>query len=201
MNNQVGPQVKAPLQHGTRKRIVADANNPVLSGNVGYRRNVGNLQQRIGRSFNQDEFRVTVDFPLDVFDVRHVNEGGLQLPAGQRFIEQFGRAVVNVLGDNHVVSGRQGLENAHYGGHAGGERRRGCSAFQVAYALLQQAARRVSGAAVGKIQRIRSILGTLKGGGHMDRRGYPAGGGIDGAPAVNRQRLDSHARSCSHARS
>src|ERR671917_2402833 len=56
--------------------------------------------------------------PPDLLRVRHVDEGGLYAPAGEKVPEDLPRPEVGVVRGDHVVAGGERLQYRHRGGHA-----------------------------------------------------------------------------------
>ena len=118
--------------------------------NLGHRRNIGDIQRRVGRGFQPDELGIVLYRGSDGIDITGVDNGHLHAPL-REIIKQAVGTAVGVIAQNDVVAGAH--QNSHHrigGGHTGGKDTGVIRALQRGQGLFKRANRRVGHAPVFK---------------------------------------------------
>ena len=110
---------------------------------LSHRRNIGDIQRRVGRGFQPDELGIVLHRGGDGIHIAGINDGHLHAPL-REIIKQAVGTAVGVIAQNDVVAGAH--QDAHHrigGCHAGGKDAGVIRALQCSQGLLEGAHRRV----------------------------------------------------------
>ena len=192
VHHEIGAELNRPLQDGCRPRVVDGEPRARPARDRGSGRDVGHVQPRVRRRLSPDEPGTRSHGRLDGRRIGHVHERRLQAPPREVIAQQDRRAVVGILGRDHVIAGIERLEDGRRRGRSGRERRGARAAFQLAETRLEREPRGVGRPRVNETAGILAVRGALEGSGQMNRRRHRARARIDGAAGMNGQRFDVH---------
>ena len=181
------PSSSGRCTHGLAKVLSATAEDAALARDLGDRRQVGELEQRIGRRLDPDHAACSGGIAARRL-ARSVRSTKLKLEPGAALahaLEQAKGAAVEVVARDDVRAGVEQLEHRRDRRQARGEREACAAALQVGDAALEGEARRVVRAAVVEAlvhARARLHVGR----GRVDRRHDRAGRRIGRLAGVDR---------------
>ena len=162
VHDEVDAVLERALQQGSGEGVVDDDVGAGLVRGGGDRRDVGDLEGRVGRRLEPDQRGVGAGRD-DGVGVGDVDELGLQPAAGLEVGELHDRAGVGVPGDDDRAVGADEVEHRRHRRQAGGEGQ-AAAALQRAEGVLERGPGRVAVAAV-----LHVAAGDV-GRGHRDRR-------------------------------
>ena len=106
-------------------------------GHLGNGCDVRDVQLRVGRRFHPNESGGRAQGGTHVVGTGHVHFRECEPPSLELGGNELADAEVDVLRNQHMVSGSQGLEEGHGGSHAGCEGYAGASTFGFCQRFLQ----------------------------------------------------------------
>ncbi len=186
VHDEVGPEVEWPLQQGRGERVVHDDVRARVVRGRPDRRDVGDLECRVGRGLQPDQGRVGAGGHHGV-GVGDVDQVRAQPFPGLEVGELHDRAVVGVPGGHHHAVASDQVEHRRHRRQTGGERE-AAPALEGTERLLERLPGRVAVPAVlqltaGDVRRrhrdrrvqrgVRDVLGAA--GGDGDRGGLQVG--------------------------
>src|SRR5215217_2220912 len=89
VHHQVGPELEGALQDRRGPGVVAGEQGPCLPGDLRDPADVGDLQAGIRGRLDPEQPRTRPHGPAHLLRVRHIDEGGLHAPAGEKVPEAF----------------------------------------------------------------------------------------------------------------
>ena len=189
VDHHIGAIGQRVLKGGRGEGVVDSDLGAVLVGDFGGGRDVGDVEQRVGRSLDPHILVVLGGqcgfHGFQIGDVHHVEA---HTPRHEHLGEQAVGAAVHIVAEQDVVAGLDGGAQQHVdGGQARGEAQRVLAAFHGGELLVEACASGVDGAGVvvASPEAQHAIL--LESGGGEDRRDDRTGGrvgllaGVDGA--------------------
>ncbi len=188
----VGAQLERPLE---RRRCEGPVHDQLRADPLRDRRQsrqIHDLHQRVRRRLRPDQPRVRLQGFAHAREIGHVERGRFHSPARQELLRDRAEAVVDVIREDHVGSGREGLQIRCAGSEARSEHQRGRAALDLGQGLFQPRLRRVALADVhvpGRTLARRAVLESRR---EMDGRSDGAGGRVRLASRVDGPRLKSH---------
>ena len=195
VQDDVGPQLQGPLQHGRGKGVVHHREGAGPAAQAGGGGQVHHLEQGVRGALQPDDAGLGTERRGQGPEVLHAHEVGADPPVGEDLLGGHPETVVGVVGEDDVGARRQRLQQGHARGHAGGEDEGRLPPFEGGEGRLELVLVGVRLADVG-VTAERHALGIAgEGGGEDDGRGHRARRGIDAVAGVNDPGLEFHPRS------
>ncbi len=170
MHDDVKTELQRPLDERGGKGVVADGQQPVSLGNVRYRLEVDELQQRIRGRLDPYQARKGADSRFEVLRVRQVDKRHLQ-PRGSLadILEDPVAAAIQVVHGYHVRPGVEQLQDRGGRCHSGSKGIRRRATLEVGHRRLQRITRRIARTRI-VVTLVHSGTGLNVGGGCVDGR-------------------------------
>ena len=187
VHDQVNAEVERALHIGRCEGVVNHRQDAALPADVCDLFQVGDLEQRIGRRFHPDHFRIGLDCLLQRAGHIGIGVAGAQVHrALAYFLEQAPGTAVQVVRGHDVAARIQQFQHCSGRRQPGSERESLHSAFEIGDAALECVTRRILRARIFVAgMHARRML--LEGGRRVDRRHHRAGRwdrgltGVDGS--------------------
>ena len=173
VHHEVGAQRERPLQVRRGEGVVDDHGDPAGMRRRARRREVHDLERRVGRALEDQHARRPAGDPIDAQQVLVRHEPPADAQARQGVDEQPQRAAVERGRAEHLVPGpHERQHGAGHRGHARGQRERRLGALERGERLLERAHRRVRVARVEEQLLVAlDVAPHLGGGGEREGRG------------------------------
>jgi hypothetical protein len=182
VDDQVGTQLQRPLQDGGAEAVVHRQQRGAIVGDLGQRRDVIDLGERIRRCLDEHQLRVRLHGGTEALRPGAGDEGGIDAEAREDVAEQLlGRAEQAARGDDVVARLEQRHHGRQDGRHAAGRGDAAFRAFQGGQAVLHHRHGRVGEARIdhallgaGKARGGLGGIGEDEAGGQVERLGMLA---------------------------
>ena len=205
VHDDVGAVVERPAQVGRGDRVVDDQRDAVPVGDIGQRRDIGDVAQWIADRLAVDRPRVRVDQLLEGGRVPVVREARADAVLRQRMGEQVvGAAVERGARDQVLARLHDGQQRVRDRRLARRQRQPADAAFQRGHARLEHGIGGVHDARVDvaldlEVEQVRGVLRVVEGVGRrlVDRHRDRLGGRVGAVAGMDGEGLGAHGVSCS----